>query len=80
MAYLDVTENGAIFTAVNADTMERLSLLVPFDAERAQAWSDRAVTVIEATCVGDLLPRGYDDPTDWRCKMCSHRKRCWEAT
>jgi hypothetical protein len=80
MAYLDVTEHPAIFTAVNADTMERLSLLVPFEAERAQAWSDRAVTIIEATRAGELLPRGFDDPADWRCRMCSHHKRCWEAT
>jgi hypothetical protein len=43
MAYLDVT-NPALFTAVNADTCERLHLLVPFNAERAQEWSDRAVT------------------------------------
>ena len=41
-AYLDVTENPAILTAVNADTCERLHMLVPFNVERAQAWSDRA--------------------------------------
>jgi hypothetical protein len=77
MAYLDLTET--FFTAVNADTMERLSLLVPFDPERAQAWSDRAATVIEATRAGELLPRGFDDQNDWRCRMCSHKARCWEG-
>jgi hypothetical protein len=76
-AYLDITEHPAIFSAVNADTMQRLHLLVPFDAEQAQAWSDRAVAVIQATAADQLLPRGYDDPTDWRCRMCSHRERCW---
>jgi hypothetical protein len=76
-AYLEITENPAIFTAVNADTCERLHLLVPFDAERAQTWSDRAVTIIEATRAGELLPRFTDDPTDWRCKMCGHHERCW---
>ena len=35
-AYLDVT-NPALFTALNADTCERLHFLVPFNAERAQA-------------------------------------------
>ena len=75
-AYLDVT-NPALFTALNADTCERLHLLVPFDAERAQAWSDRAVNIIEATRAGELLPRFTDDDGDWRCKMCSHRGRCW---
>ena len=75
-AYLDVT-NPALFTALNADTCERLSFFVPFNAERAQAWSDRAVIIIEATRAGELLPRGYDDSSDWHCKVCSHTERCW---
>ena len=76
-AYLDVT-NPALFTALNADTCERLHLLVPFDAGRAQTWSDRAVSIIAATRAGELLPRHTEDPTDWRCKACSHFKRCWD--
>jgi hypothetical protein len=75
-AYLDVT-NPALFTAVNADSCEQLHFAVPFDAERAQLWSDRAVTIIEATRAGELLPRGYDDPNGWRCRMCPHKDRCW---
>jgi hypothetical protein len=78
-AYLDIT-NPTLFTALNADTCERLHLLVPFDAERAQAWSDRAVTIIEATRAGELLPRFTDDESDRRCKICSHRERCWGRT
>jgi hypothetical protein len=50
---------------------------MPFDAERAQAWSDRAVTIIEATRAAELLPRFTNDDGDWRCKICSHRERCW---
>jgi hypothetical protein len=76
-AYLDLTVWPALFTATNADTCERLHLLLLFNAERAQAWSDRAVAVIRATRAGELLPRCCDDPTDWRCKMCGHRQRCW---
>ncbi len=76
-AYLGFTEHPAIFTALNADTCERLHLLVPFDAAGAQAWSDRAVAMIEATRAGELLPRITDDSDDWRCRMCSHRERCW---
>jgi hypothetical protein len=75
-AYLDVT-NPALFTATNADTCERLHFLVPFNAERAQMWSDRAANIIEATRAGELLPRGFDDPEDWRCRMCAHHTRCW---
>jgi hypothetical protein len=76
-AYLDVT-NPALFTALNADTCKRLHFFVPFDAERAQAWSDRAVTIIEATRADELLPRGFDDPQDWHCRLCSHTARCWQ--
>ena len=75
-AYLDCT-NAVLFSIVNADTAERLHFLVPFDAQLAQATSDRAVIVIEATRAGELLPRVTEDPEDWRCKMCSHRNRCW---
>jgi hypothetical protein len=75
-AYLDVT-NPALFTITIADTCERLHLVVPFNAERAQAWSDRAVSVIEATRAGELLPRFTDDAEDWRCRFCGHGERCW---
>jgi hypothetical protein len=75
-AYLDVT-NPALFSVVNANSCERLHFLVPFDAQLAQAMSDLAVAIIEATKAGELLPRITDDPDDWRCKMCAHRERCW---
>jgi hypothetical protein len=75
-AYLDVT-NPALFSVINADTCERLHFAVPFNAELAQTMSDRAVAVIEASRIGELLPRITDDPEDWPCKMCSWRDRCW---
>jgi hypothetical protein len=78
-AYLDVAEHPAIFTAVNANTCERLHLLHPFNAARAQEWSDRAANVIRATKAGELLPRAHSDPADWRCRFCSHRERCWKS-
>jgi len=75
-AYLDKC-NPALFCAVNADTCEFLHFLVPFNAARAQYWSDRAVMIIEATRTGELLLRAYDDPEDWRCRMCPFRQKCW---
>jgi hypothetical protein len=75
-AYLDRT-NPALFTVTNADTCERLHFWVPFSAERAQEWSDRAAFIIEATRASELLPRAYDNPDDWRCVVCGHRTRCW---
>jgi hypothetical protein len=75
-AYLNKT-NPALFTITNADTCERLHFWVPFSAERAQEWSDRAAFIIEATRAGELLPRAYGDPDDWRCRVCAHREKCW---
>jgi hypothetical protein len=77
-AYLGFTEHPVIFTATDADTMERLHLLLAFDIERAQLWSDRAVAIIKATRAGELLPRFTTNPKDWRCKAaCGHAERCW---
>jgi hypothetical protein len=75
-AYLDLT-NPALFSVVNADSCERLHFLVPFDAQLAQLTSDRAVAITEATRAGELLSRITEDSEDWRCRMCSHRARCW---
>jgi hypothetical protein len=77
-AYLRLT-NPALFSTVNADTCEQLHFWVPFSAERAQLWSDRAANIIEATRAGELLPRGYKDSTDWHCRVCAHKERCWGA-
>jgi hypothetical protein len=77
-AYLNIT-NPALFTVTNADTCEWLHFFVPFDAERAQLWSDRAANIIAATRAGELLPRAFDDPEDWRCRVCPFRERCWGA-
>jgi hypothetical protein len=76
-AYLDVT-NPCLVTIVNADSCERLHFTIPFNAERAQAGSDRALAIIQASRAGELLPRFTDDRGDWRCKMCPHEVRCWE--
>jgi hypothetical protein len=75
--YLDVT-NPALLSVVNADDCSRLHFLLPFDAQLAQAMSDRAVAVIKATQASEQMPRVTDDRDDWRCKMCGHRDRCWQ--
>ncbi len=76
-AYLELHENPAVFTAVNADSMEIYTELVPFDAALAQRMSDRALKVISATDAGELLARAYQDPTHFECRMCSWQGRCW---
>jgi len=74
--YLKLT-NPALFSTINADTCEQLHFWVPFSAERAQLWSDRATNIIAATRAGDLLPRAYKDPEKFPCKICPHVARCW---
>jgi len=78
-AYLELHEHPAIFTALNADTMEIYTEAVPFDAALAQRMSDRAVKVITATEAGELLPRAFHDPTHFECRMCAWQDRCWRT-
>ena len=75
--YLGLFDNPAIFTAVNADSMEIYTDLVPFDAALAQKMSDRAVRVIQATEAGELLPRGFAQADHFECRFCSYAERCW---
>ena len=79
-AYLDLHEHPAIFTAVNADTMEIYAELIPFDAALAQRMSDRAARVITATEASELLPRAFADPSHFECKFCAYAERCWNAS
>ena len=76
-SYLELHEHPALFTAVNADTMEIYAELIPFDAALAQRMSDRGARVITATEAGDLLPRSFTDSTHFECKFCAWADRCW---
>lgn len=76
-AYLGLSENPAIFTAINADTMQIYTELVPFDGALAQQMSDRAVRVIQATDAGEQLPRGFAQADHFECRFCDFSQRCW---
>ena len=78
-SYLQLHEHPALFTAVNADTMEIYAELIPFDAGLAQRMSDRAARVIGASHAGELLPRSFADATHFECKFCTWSDRCWSA-
>ena len=78
-SYLELHEHPALFTAVNADTMEIYAELIPFDAALAQRMSDRAARVITASEAGDLLPRSFTDSTHVDCKFCAWADRCWRS-
>ena len=78
-AHLQLHEHPALFTAINADSMDIYVELVPFDGALAQRMTDRAVKVITATEAGELLPRGFNDPTHFECRMCAWQDRCWRT-
>jgi hypothetical protein len=75
--FLGVSSHPAIFTVINADTCERVHVLVPFNSDRANLWIERAKTIITATAAGELLPRFTDNADNWKCRFCGHRERCW---
>ncbi|GHT96856.1 hypothetical protein FACS1894122_15560 [Alphaproteobacteria bacterium] len=50
---------------------------IPFDAETAQKYSDRAVQIIKATESNELLPRLSNDSSFFKCKMCGFKNVCW---
>ncbi len=76
-SYLQLHEHPALFTAINADTMEIYAELIPFDAGLAQRMSDRAARVIGASHAGELLNRSFTDGSHFECKFCAWSDRCW---
>jgi hypothetical protein len=69
--------NPALVSVANADTCELSHFSLPYDAALAETWTERAIEIAAATRRGELLPRAYSESEDWRCRMCSHRERCW---
>lgn len=77
--HLQLMDHPAIFTFVNADTMQIGVELVPFDAAECQRLIDRAVRVIGATEAGDQLPRVASESDHFACRFCQYHNRCWGA-
>jgi len=76
-AYMDLTENPAIFTSINKDTEELYFEAVPFDAALAQRISDKGVRILQACDAGNLLPRIANSQDHFECKWCFYTSRCW---
>ena len=74
MAYLSV--ENTLFVALDKDTQALRYELISFDPPAAQLLSDKAVAVIRAAAVGELLPRISDNPDFFICKFCPYRIRC----
>jgi hypothetical protein len=77
MAYMSLDENPCLFTALNKDNSEIYHEIIPFDAEAAQRYSDRAVQIIKASKNNELMPCISSDSSFYRCKMCGFRNECW---
>ncbi len=77
MAYLQLTDNPALFTAINMNTMEIYWESVKFDTQEAQALSDKGVRVVQACEAGELLPRISSSPEFFKCKWCGYTERCY---
>lgn len=75
-----ISDNPALFTAINKDTAELHHELVPFDSGLAQRMSDRAVRILQATDAGELLPRIAVTRDFHECRMCPWADRCWRLT
>jgi hypothetical protein len=74
MAYLQLER--CFFTCINRDTGEVSAEVIPFDAAKAQAISDRGVRVI-GSINPEEFPRISRDSTDFRCKFCDYHGSCW---
>jgi len=72
-----ISENPALFTAINKNTAELHHELVPFDASLAQRMSDRGVRILQASNAGELLPRIATTRDFHECRMCPWAERCW---
>ena len=76
-AYMKLTDNPGLFTAINADTMEIYPEEVPFDGGLAQRLSDRGVQVLECCDRRELLPRIASEPDFFECRFCDYHDTCW---
>ena len=79
MAYMDLTDNPALWTVINKDDSSLYHEDIPFDLSAAQDASDRAARIIQACEAGELLPREYSDESFYLCKFCSWSNRCWHG-
>ena len=77
-AYMELTDNPALFTVVNKNTSEIYYELVDFDRDLAQRASDKAVNILTASKAGDILPRVANSKDFYLCKFCEFRETCWK--
>lgn len=75
-AYLELP--NTLFTTMNRNTGEMYAEVIPLDARNAQESSDRAVRVVNSQSPEEF-GRIAAESTDFRCKFCDFRRRCWDT-
>ncbi len=76
-AYMDLTDNPALFSFGNRDTGEIAFERIPFNAKLAQECTDRGVQVLQASEAGEMLPRPYANQDFYKCRLCGFSGECW---
>ncbi len=76
MGKFGLSDNPAIFCAVNMDTMELYWESVPFDPVFFDSLEKKAWRIIDACRAESLLPRDSQDRNFYKCKLCSWRIAC----
>ena len=61
---------------LDSDSYELHIEEVKFDAQAAQYYSDRAVSIIADTNARSLAPRVSDDPNYFSCRFCDYSDVC----
>lgn len=76
--YFNLTENPALLTAINMNTMEIHFELVKHDEAFTEKLDNRARMIIMYCDAGELLPRHFHSKDFFKCKWCSYTERCWK--
>jgi hypothetical protein len=74
MAYMQLAR--CLFTCINRDNGKLFAQVIDFDPAKAQALSDRGVSVV-SNADPFAFPRIARESTDYRCKFCDYARSCW---
>ncbi len=74
--HFQLTDNPALFSAVNMNTMEIYWELIEHNPQHADSLDAKGKRIIQACEAGELLPRMSQDPSFYKCKWCSYTERC----
>lgn len=80
MEKFGLTANPALFSAVNADTMDIYWEAIPFNPGAVQQLNAKAARILQSCLAGELLPRISQDPSFYKCKWCGYTKRCFSVS